>query len=155
FDIEGSPIPSRREVFKTMGLDVTRLNKTDPNYQTQLAKEQEYIDRIISTIGLYQNTTDSIQRDLNEIMTERAADPDLQSYNHITSRTTFSLTNDEIEQTYQNIIKVYEDKVTSLFDDPTVLEPSKERAAHLSMAYQGTIKGNVKTELQQALLTDN
>ena len=47
------------------------LNKTDPNYQTQLATEQEYIDSVIATIELYQHTTDSIQRDLYEIMADR------------------------------------------------------------------------------------
>src|SRR5262249_17741807 len=128
FDIEGSPTPSRSEVFKTMGLERARLDPADPNYQAQLAKEQEYIDSIIATIELYQNTTDSIQRDLNEIMADRAADPVLQTYNHITSRTTFSLTNDEIEQTYQNLIKVYEGRITSLFGDTAVFAESKERA---------------------------
>ena len=43
FDIEGSE-RSRNEVFKTMGLEEGRLDKADPNYQQQLAKEKGYIN---------------------------------------------------------------------------------------------------------------
>src|SRR5712691_5927175 len=60
FDIEGSKRLSRVQVFNTMGLGESFLDPADPNYQTQRAKEREYIDSIIATIELYQNTTDSI-----------------------------------------------------------------------------------------------
>ena len=82
FDIEGSPQPSRSEVFKTMGLEEARLDPTNPNYQKQLAKEKNYIARIITAIKTY-NITADIQRELNKIMAERAGDPDLQTYSHI------------------------------------------------------------------------
>jgi Ca2+-binding RTX toxin-like protein len=153
FDIEGSPKPSRSEVFKTMGLEDTRLDPTDPDYQKQLAKEKNYTARIITVINTY-NTTSDIRRELDKIMAERASDPDLQTYSHIVNRTTFSLTTDEIEQTYQNIIGTYEDTVSRLFGDTTVLAPSKERAALISMAYQGSIK-SIRSKLQQAMVTDN
>jgi hypothetical protein len=87
-------------------------------------------------------------------MAQRASDPDLQTYSHIVNRTTFNLTNNEIEQTYQNIIKDFEDTVSRLFGDTTVLTPSKERAALISMAYQGSIR-SIRSKLQQAMVTDN
>jgi hypothetical protein len=152
FDIEGSK-SSRDNVFKIMGLDPKRLDDKNPNYQQQLSKEKSYIDKILAAINTY-NTAPDIQRELNKIMAERAGDPDLQTYSHIVNRTTFSLTNDEIEQTYQNIIGTYEDTVSRLSGDTTVLEPSKERAALISMAYQGSIK-SIRSKLQQALVTDN
>ena len=136
-----------------MGLDEARLDTKNPNYQQQLAKEKDYIDKILAAINTY-NTTADIQRELNKIMAERAGDADLQTYSYIKNRTTFSLTNDEIEQTYQNIIEDFEDTISRLFGDTTVLAPSKERAALISMAYQGSIE-SVRSKLQQAMVTDN
>ena len=95
---------SRDKVFKTIGLDEFRLDPANPKYQQQLAKEKGYINKIRTAINTY-NTTADIQRELNKIMAERAGDPVLQIYSHIMNRPTFSLTNDEIEQTYQDIIK--------------------------------------------------
>src|SRR5215831_3277782 len=152
FDIEGSK-SSRDKVFEIMKLDPKRLDIKNSNYQQQFAKEKSYIDKILAAIETY-NTNADIQRELNKIMADRAGDPALQTYSYITNRTTFSLTNDEIEQTYQNIIKDFEDTISRLFGDTTALPPSKERAVLISMAYQGSIK-SVRSELQQAMVTDN
>src|SRR5947209_19874475 len=57
FDIEGSEA-SRRKVFETMGLDETRLDSSNPNYQKQLTKEKGYIDKIRAAINTYNTTTD-------------------------------------------------------------------------------------------------
>ena len=87
-------------------------------------------------------------------MADRAADTDLKIYSHIKNRTTFSLTQPEIEQTYQNVVKGFEDTITRLFGDTTAFAPSKERAVLISLAYQGAI-GAVRSKLQQAMVTDN
>jgi Ca2+-binding RTX toxin-like protein len=100
------------------------------------------------------NTTTDIQRELHKIMANRAADADLQSYSHIKNRPTFSLTQPEIDQTYQNVVKSFEDTITRLFGDTTVFAPSKERAVLISLAYQGAIRA-VRSKLQQAMVTDN
>jgi hypothetical protein len=103
FDIEQAG-KVRNEVFKTLGLNQFNLIRDpDPNKEVLLhAKERNYVNRIIVAIGTY-NTDSGIQTALNKIMSERAQDSDFSNFPHITSHTSFHLTDAEIETTFQNL----------------------------------------------------
>jgi hypothetical protein len=156
FDIEPGNSVGRREVFKVIGLNSPEIRDVDnPTRDAALrVKEKKYVDRIVAVIAGPDTSDATLQKSLNKIMAERAADPDFQNFSFITSRKTFCLTNTEIETVFTAIIKDKEDIISRKIAPTDKLGLSRERAVLVEMAYQGLISER-STPLREAIVNNS
>jgi len=142
----------RNAVFEAMGIDTSLL--TDPN---AIAAEQGYISQLETALNQRYSSNSALRSALNPIMAQRATDPVLASYPYISSRTTFTMTDPEIETAFNDIIPDYEATLNAWLPG---IPQSDERLALVSLAYNGLIgfkaDGSLKSPaLHQALVVGN
>jgi|WetSurMetagenome_2_1015567.scaffolds.fasta_scaffold00114_39 hypothetical protein len=157
FDIEGDR-KRRIEVFNVMRLgdnEALEINRDKKRTEALQAKELDYVSRINKIIKGPDTDNATLQKSLDKIMAERAADPDFQSFPFISSRKTFSITNPEIETVFTAIIKDKEDIISRKIASTDKLGLSRERAVLVALAYQGIISSRSAPLKDEIVNNDN
>ena len=150
FDIEPKDSVGRVQVFKVMRLADFGSITSDALHK----KESAYVKRITDVINGPDTTNASLQASLDKIMAERAADPSFASFSFITSRTTFSLTNAEIETVFSAIIAEKEKVIDRRIAGRSTFTLSRERAVLVAMAFQGIVSSR-STPLKIDIVTNS
>jgi hypothetical protein len=156
FDIEPDNSDGRNAVFRIMHLNSPEIKDSENRHRhdSLKKKEQEYLNRIIKVIEGPDTDNATLQKSLDKIMAERAADPDFQSFPFITSRKTFSIANPEIETVFTAIVKDKEDIISRKIASTDKLGLSRERAVLVAMAYQGIISSR-SAPLKDAIVNND